>query len=230
VVDEFSTEDEQVEAIKKWWNSLIVGVVLGLSALFGWRYWTDYNEARMAAASNAYVRLSSMIEQKNLDSATAQEQAIRSEYPKSSYATMASLMLAKYAVEENKLDQAAELLGRAVEQSTIAGMKHISRLRLAQVLLQQDKAQDALDLLNVADMGAFQARYEELRGDAYAKLGDRKKAAQAYQLSLLMLSPGSRARVLLEMKTNDLGAISQSVAIPEDTKQVEPEKAEPGQS
>jgi len=42
VVDEFSTEDEQVEAIKKWWKengtSLIVGVVLGLSVLFGWRY------------------------------------------------------------------------------------------------------------------------------------------------------------------------------------------------
>jgi len=112
----------------------------------------------MAAASNAYVRLSGMIEQKNMDSATAQEQAIRSEYPKSSYATMASLMLAKYAVEENKLDQAAGLLGRAVEQSTIAGMKHISRLRLAQVLLQQAKPQEALDLLNVPDMDTFQAR------------------------------------------------------------------------
>ncbi len=234
MVDEFSTEEEQVEAIKKWWKengtSLIVGVVLGLSGLFGWRYWTDYNENQMAAASNAYVRLSGMIEQKNLDSATAQEQAIRSEYPQSSYAVMASLMLAKYAVEENKLDQAAELLGRAVDHGSIVGMKHISRLRLAQVMLQQDKPQDALNLLDVPDMDAFQSRYEELRGDAYVKLGNSKKAYQAYQLSLLMLSPGSRARVLLEMKANDLGDVSQSDTKQDKPAKTESEKAEPGQS
>jgi len=69
-----------------------------------------------------------------------------------------------------------------------------------------------------------------LRGDAYASLGDRKKAYQSYQLSLLMLSPGSRARVLLEMKANDLGDISQNDVIPEAPKQEEPEKTEPDQS
>jgi len=229
VVDEFSTEDEQVEAIKKWWKengtSLIIGVVLGLSGLFGWRYWTDYTENQMAAASNAYVRLSVMIEQKNVDGATAQNQAIRSEYPQSSYATLASLVLAKYAVEENKLEKASELLSWAKDNTTITGIKHISRLRLAQVMLQQDNAQGVIDLLNVPDMDAFQARYEELRGDAYVKLGDRKKAYQAYQVSQLMLSPGSRARVLLEMKANDLSDISQ-----DGTTQAEPKQAKPGQS
>jgi len=213
VVDEFSTEEEQVEAIKKWWKengtSLIIGVVLGLSLLFGWRYWTDYNENQMAAASDAYMRLSGMIEQKNMDSATAQNQAMRVEYPQSSYAPIASLALAKYAVEENSLEQAAELLGWAVDHSTIAGVKHISRLRLAQVMLQQDKSLEVLALLDVVDMDTFQARYEELRGDAYVMQGERKKAYQAYTVSLLMLPPGSRARVLLEMKANDLGDISQ---------------------
>ena len=214
MVDEFSTEDEQVEAIKKWWKengtSLIIGVVLGLSALFGWRYWTDYNENQMAAASDAYMRLSGMIEQKNMEAATAQNQAIRGEYPQSSYTSLASLALAKYAVEENMLEQAAELLSWAADHSTVAGMNHISRLRLAQVMLQQDKPQEVLNQLDVPDMGAFQARYEELRGDAYVKLGNRQKAWQAYQTSLLMLAPGSRARVLLEMKANDLGDASQS--------------------
>lgn len=213
MVDEFSTEDEQVEAIKKWWKengtSLIVGVVIGLSALFGWRYWTDYNEQQMAAASDAYMRLSVMIEQKDMEGAIAQNKAIRSEYPESSYAAIAALTLAKYAVEEKNLDQAAELLGWAEQHSTIAGMSHISRLRLAQVMLEQGKSEQVLKLLEVADMGAFQSRYEELRGDAYNSLGQPGKAYQAYQTSLLLLAPGSRARVLLEMKANDVSGASQ---------------------
>jgi len=234
VVDEFSTEEEQVEAIKRWWKengtSLIIGVVLGLSALFGWRYWTSYNETQMAAASNAYVRMNGMIEQKNMEGAAAQNQAIRTEYPESSYASMASLTLAKYAVEENSLEQAAELLGWALDNSTLTGMEHISRLRLAQILLQQNKPQEAVNLLAVTEMGAFQARYEELRGDAYVKLGDNQKASQAYQISLLMLSPGSRARVLLEMKANDLGNISQADVKPDETELAEPKQSESEQA
>ncbi len=213
MVDEFSTEDEQLEAIKKWWKengtSLIVGVVLGLSALFGWRAWTEYNENQMAAASNAYVRIMGMIEQKNMESAVAQNQAIRTEYPESSYAVIASLALAKYAVDEKQLDQAAELLRWAMDSSAIDGISHISRLRLAQVLLEQDKADEVLKLLEVTDMAAYQARYEELRGDAYVKKGDRNKAYLAYQTSLLMLPPGSRTRVLLEMKANELSDAAQ---------------------
>ena len=40
-MDVYKTEEEQVEAIKKWWNengkSIIVGIVVGITAIFGWR-------------------------------------------------------------------------------------------------------------------------------------------------------------------------------------------------
>ena len=39
----YETEEQQVEAVKKWWKengvSLIVGVVMGLSAIAGWKYY-----------------------------------------------------------------------------------------------------------------------------------------------------------------------------------------------
>ena len=42
-MDAFETEEQQVEALKKWLNeygmSIIIGLVLGLGGLFGYRYW-----------------------------------------------------------------------------------------------------------------------------------------------------------------------------------------------
>ena len=42
-MNEFVTDDEQVERIKKWWadngSSVIAGLVIGIGGLLGWRYW-----------------------------------------------------------------------------------------------------------------------------------------------------------------------------------------------
>jgi len=46
-MEQFATEEQQVEAIKRFWSehgtSLIVGAVLGLAGLFGWQYYSDSN-------------------------------------------------------------------------------------------------------------------------------------------------------------------------------------------
>ena len=45
-MNDFVTDDEQVERIKKWWSdngsSVIAGLVIGIGGLVGWRYWVDY--------------------------------------------------------------------------------------------------------------------------------------------------------------------------------------------
>ena len=42
-MDIYASEEEQVQAIKKWGKEngpgIIAGLILGLGALFGWRYW-----------------------------------------------------------------------------------------------------------------------------------------------------------------------------------------------
>ena len=45
-MDVYKTEEEQVEAIKKWWQengkSIIAGVVIGITAIFGWRAYDSH--------------------------------------------------------------------------------------------------------------------------------------------------------------------------------------------
>ena len=42
------SEEEQVDKIKKWWNSngkqIIAGAVIGLAGVFGWNYYNDYQD------------------------------------------------------------------------------------------------------------------------------------------------------------------------------------------
>ena len=52
------TDDERVEDLKKWWKengtSIIVGIGLGLIAIFGWQYWGSHRTAQAEQASQAY--------------------------------------------------------------------------------------------------------------------------------------------------------------------------------
>ena len=55
---ELRTEEEQVEALKSWWKengkSLIMGVVIAVAAVFGWRGWNQYQDDFAANASAMY--------------------------------------------------------------------------------------------------------------------------------------------------------------------------------
>ena len=52
-----------------------------------------------------------------------------------------------------------------MDNSKDTELRHIARLRLARVLIDQGKPDDALKTLSDAP-GAFAARYHEVRGDA----------------------------------------------------------------
>jgi predicted negative regulator of RcsB-dependent stress response len=85
------------------------------------------------------------------------------------------------------------------------GLQNIGRLRLASVLLYQDKAQEVIDLLDEIDESSFAALANELRGDAYAALGEYQQAADAYNLALTDPSPSPTVDpALVQMKLIDL--------------------------
>ena len=65
---DYATDEERVEELKKWWKengkSVIFGIVLGLSILFGWRWWGDYQLNQSLQASTLYTQLELAIQQK----------------------------------------------------------------------------------------------------------------------------------------------------------------------
>ena len=70
-MNDFATDDEQVERIKNWWkdngSSVIAGLVIGIGGLLGWRYWVDYKANVAAEASAHFATMVSSIESNKED-------------------------------------------------------------------------------------------------------------------------------------------------------------------
>jgi predicted negative regulator of RcsB-dependent stress response len=209
----YETEEQQVEALKKWWQEngryLIFGVVLGLGILFGWNSWKDHRETQGMAASDLYSQLTGAVESSALEDAKAFETKLLQDYDGTPYAALGALAMARIYVEQDNLDEAEKKLRWAMDNANEQELKEVSRLRLAQVLVAMEKYDDALSLLGSELPAAYVSLVEELRGDAFRAKGNFDEARAAYDKALL--TAGGRSEYL-QLKRDSLGAAQENVS------------------
>jgi len=203
-VADYNNEDEQLEALKQWWKengaAVIAGIVLGAGALFGWKFWQDYQVEQAEAASAIYAEM--RVEGADVDTRVAGAETLKSDYARGPYAALAALEAAAALVEAGRLADAEAQLRWAMDSARMPEVAEVARLRLAQVVVAQGRAQDVLDLLKTELPEAYAGLVDELRGDAYRLLGDVEAARRAYDRALL--NAGSRSEYL-QLKRDDLG-------------------------
>lgn len=204
---EFETEEQQMEALRKWWQEngrgVLVGVVLGLGAVGGWRGWIYYSQVQAESASAIYHEMIESLMAEKYDDIAAQAQEIIDDYARTPYADLAALGDARAAVAQEDYERARSRLEWARDNANQENIRYIARLRLARVQRQLGDVDQALTTLDIAFPVAFVAAAEELRGDLYLAKGDRDKARDAYGKALA--APYSSVdRELVEMKFNDL--------------------------
>ena len=208
-MDVYRTEEEQVEAIKKWWKengkSIVTGVVIGITAIFGWRAYTGYETRQSEAASTLYEQMLSASRANDKANIRVYADRIITDYQSTTYAVFAKLMLAKLAAEANDLATAETELRWVLDNNSQNEIGHIARLRLARVLIASNKLDEASKLLSISDKGKFAARYDELRGDIFVKQGKKDEAKQAYEKALTNSIATEDAQSVLQMKLDDLG-------------------------
>jgi len=202
-VEVYKTEDEQVEELKKWWKAngtaLMVGIIVVLLAVGGYRYWTAQKHSDAVQASSL---LDSAVEAlANGDDQLVSDAAgqLLSMYSDTSYAPLAALTLAKSKHAVDDLTSAQTYLQWALDNTKDDAIKHIARVRLASVLWDQDKPSEALQLLDGVVPGEFVASYEELRGDIFASQGENEKAMKAYELAVVGDTFGGSETVQLKL-------------------------------
>jgi len=206
-----STEDEQMGELKDWWQRngkpLVTGGLLALVVVFGWQAWTRYQSNQSQSASNLYQQLleASLTPTGKPDTAQVADLAgkLKNEFGGTAYAQYASLFLAKAAVDAGKLDDAAAELKTVVDKPVDTTLGEVARQRLAQVLAAQNKAEDALKLLDGDADKAFLAAREELKGDLLVQLGRSDDAYAAYQKAKAALSDEAAVGGL-QIKLDDL--------------------------
>jgi predicted negative regulator of RcsB-dependent stress response len=208
-VNVYATEDEQVEAIKKWWKengkSVIGGVIIGVAVLYGGKMWFEQRNQHIENASAEYEAMIQDLNQDKKNEAADRGAAILGQYANTTYGELAALAMAKIKVDENDLVAAKSHLQWALDHAKQDEIKRIARLRLARVLHAEGKEDEALQLLNIAAADKFAAAYDELKGDIYVAKGDVEQARTHYDLALQSLEPTSRVRRYIEMKLDELG-------------------------
>jgi len=152
-MNDYVTDEEQVERIKKWWSdngsSVIAGLVIGIGGLLGWRGWVDYKNNLAAEASSHFVTMVNSLESGKSDSAIESADLILKDYSSTAYADLARLSLAKAFVDAKEYDKAASQLQSLVNSKPDISMEMLARKRLASILYQQGKLDAALDILTV---------------------------------------------------------------------------------
>lgn len=207
-METYQTEEEQVQAIKDWWKAngraVIAGLIIGIGAIAGYRYWTKYQTSQSQQASLIYAQV--IASAASADSASAFEQGkdLINDYSGTPYAALTALTLSKLALDKTDYATAAAQLRWVIDNSSDDGLKHVARLRLARVLAAQDKPELAISLLNVSDTSGFTTLYQETRGDILVQQGKTKEAVEQYRKALQDVEMNPQRRRILEMKMNDI--------------------------
>lgn len=203
------SEEEQVEALKKWWKengkSVVAGVVLGLGAVFGWQYWNKHQQQLAEQASLQFEKMNQSV-QAGSPAAVVQAEALITDHTGSPYAIFAALDLAKVKFQQGDLAGAKAQLQWALDNSDDTSLQQIARLRLARLMLDAGELDQAALIVGQAPLDNFRGDFAELRGDIALRQGDSAVAREAYAeaLEYKVSNPA-----LVQMKHDDLAAVAE---------------------
>jgi len=204
---EYETEEQQVEALKNWWKengaAVITGAVLGVAALVGWRYWSWYQEEQAKEASDLFAGVQEAVVKSDADTLQTQAEVLRKEYKSTPYSVLATLHEAKVQAKNGKIAEAAKSLRWVIEHSSQEYVQDIARIRLARVLVADNKLDQAAATINRGLSDAYASLVNEIRGDIFFAKGEAEQAKQAYDQALE--SADASDVEFLQMKRNDLG-------------------------
>ncbi|WBA08129.1 YfgM family protein [Salinivibrio kushneri] len=196
-MDVYTTEEQQVEAIKKWWRdngkAVVIGAVVGLGALYGWRYFQSQQLANQAQASQQYEQVLSNIESGDTVSLSELE-------GHEGYHALAALQLAQKHVAQGELDSAREQLKKAQQAVKDDALYGLVTTRLARVEAELENYSAALSELGTVTAESWTAKVEEIRGDVLLRQGDKQAARDAYAASLAAAESPT-----VNMKLDNLG-------------------------
>lgn len=196
----YSTEEQQAEAIKRFFRengiTLAVAAIAGLGGMYGWKAYNQSQIDNAEATSEAYTQV---VES---DDVLAKADSFLAENGDSNYAVLAAFVAAKEAVDNNDLTLAAEKLTWASENVANPELEATALLRLARVQVAQEQYEAALANLAKPMPAAFASQQAEIKGDIYLAQGEQEKAREAYQTALS--AEGGANNPMLQIKLDDL--------------------------
>lgn len=174
-------EQEQLESLKMFWarwGLLIKSIsILVLLVLVGWKSYGFYQKNQSEKAQAAY-ELFDLAQQKKDASAAELLAALQQKHTKTRFAALASFDVAAAAMADKKWDQATTSLQWVIDHS-FPENQGVARLHLADLMVQLDKNDEAIKILEKLPSPNFTAAFANKSADVYLMMKDYTKAATA---------------------------------------------------
>lgn len=202
----YQTEEEQVEAIKKWWKengkSVIGGVALGLAIIGGGKGWLEYQRIQAENASVNYESFSLAARSNDLGNAVARGEALLKEHQGSTYALFTALGLARLQYQAGDKDQAKMHLQWVLDNSKREAISQLARIRLARLMVDMKAYEEASRLAGNPANDSYQGEFLSIQAEIKLAQGDREGAKTAFSRAMEtgVSNPG-----LIRMKLQELG-------------------------
>ncbi|TCV92237.1 YfgM family protein [Biostraticola tofi] len=204
----YSSENEQREVLRRFFadngKALVIGVVIGIGALVGWRVWHSHQNDVMMNASASWQQVNAGLAQDGSQKSVDAAEAFAREHD-NNYGALTSMSLARHFVDKGDFKAAEQQLQKALTQTKEDNLQTLINLRLARVQLQTKNTDAALKTLDSVKHEGWLALAEDIRGDAEALKGNNQAARAAYEKAL-KANPPQALVALLRMKLNNLSS------------------------
>lgn len=203
-------EQEQVEALKAWWkengNWVLGAVVVGLLGFSGIKFWKSQQANHAAEAGKLYMEVLKQASSNDAKRIGDAADALVSRYGGSAYAPRAQMLAAQASLQSRDIARTKVQLQWVIEHATETGLQDTAHLKLASVLLDEKKYDEALRQLDAVHPESFAGLFADLRGDVLSAQGKVAEARTAYQQAYDKTDAKSTYRNLIQLKLDGLGS------------------------
>lgn len=201
-------EQERIAELKAWWEDnrwyVIAAIVVAILVFAGYRGWVWWSARQAEDAAAMFKPVAEALKSEDPKKVSQAADPLIDKHPRSWFASEAALATAKVAFDKGDLREAQKRL-EWVMQHGAETHRSVARLRLAAVLLDEKKYDDALKVLDANQDEAFAAPVADLRGDIMLAQGRLDEARAAYKLAMDKAGPGNPVRSVASTKLAALG-------------------------
>ena len=201
-------EQEKIDGLKSWWEAygtlVMVVIATFIASMAGVKMWNYYQQQQIDQAAELYSSLLQIEAGGDTRKISDAAQLVMTGFPGSGYASRAALISARASFEGGDVQNAKSRLQWTLDNTKEDELKDLVRLRLAGLLLDERKYDDALRLLDTKHGESFGGLYGDLKGDVLTAAGKVTEARAAYQMALDKMGKKGTYHNIVQMKLDAL--------------------------
>ena len=201
-------EQERIDGLKSWWDVygtlVIIIIAIFVAGVSGTQAWKYYQKQQSDQTVELFNSLQVIDESGDSGKTRDAARLLTDGFPDSGYASRAALISARASIDAKDIKKAREPLQWMLGNSKESELKDVARLRLAGLLLDEKKHDEALRLLENKHSEFFDSLYGDLKGDIYADKGSLSEARAAYKMAMNKADKKETRYKIIQMKLDAL--------------------------